>query len=84
MGVGGQFPDESNDKFKALELKMNKGCHQIKSTPLAPAAGVPEAAALGRQTSLPHGAAEVRRDAGPAAALPADAPTAAAATPLIP
>ena len=50
------------------------------SSPSARAAGVPEAAALGRQTSLPHGAAEVRRDAGPAAALPADAPTAAAAT----
>ena len=27
-----QFPDESNDRFKALELKMNKGYRQIKST----------------------------------------------------
>lgn len=46
---------------------------------LALAAGVSEAAAPGRQTSLPHGAAEVRGDEGPAAALPANAPTAAAA-----
>lgn len=47
---------------------------------LAPAAGVSEAAAPGRQTSLPHGAAEVCGDEGPAAALPANAPTAAAAS----
>lgn len=26
------FQMKSNDKFKALELKMNKGYHQIKST----------------------------------------------------
>lgn len=49
------------------------------STQLAPAAGVSEAAAPGRQASLPHGAAEVCGDEGSAAALPADAPAAAAA-----